>query len=170
MNIQLRCIPDVSYVEGLIPKEFGGDAKEIAGARNLLASLERASAKWTVVTSGTRPLLEGWLEVLKLAHPQHLVTAEDVKIGKPDPGCYLLGKERLHLLDGDQVLVIEDSPSGIKSGKAARCRVIGLTTTHSIKQVEEAGADWIIEDLSSVKYMGMDGEGVRIEISKALTG
>jgi hypothetical protein len=28
-------------------------------------------------------LVTGWLDVLKLAHPKNLVTAEDVKIGKP---------------------------------------------------------------------------------------
>ena len=169
MDIQLRRIPDVSHIEGLIPREFGGDAKEVTGARNLLASLERAEVKWTVVTSGTKALLEGWLEVLKLAHPRYVVTAEDVKAGKPSPECYLLGKKRLHLPADAPTLVIEDSPSGIVSAKAAGCRVIGLITTHTIDQVQKAGADWIIEDLSNVRYVGVDGDGVKIEISKALS-
>ena len=53
-------------------------------ARDLLASLVVAkNAPWAIVTSGTRPLLDGWLDVMQLAHPQRLVTAEDVQAGKP---------------------------------------------------------------------------------------
>ena len=74
---------DVSYVEGLIPKEFGADAVEVPGSRELLGDLERVKAPWTIVTSGTRPLVSGWLDVMKLAHPENMVVAEDVKEGKP---------------------------------------------------------------------------------------
>lgn len=42
---------DVSYVEGLIPKEFGADAVEVLGARSLLADLEEAKAPWAIVVS-----------------------------------------------------------------------------------------------------------------------
>lgn len=44
---------DVSHVEGLIPKEFGADAVEVPGARELLADLEKAKAPWAIVV---RPL------------------------------------------------------------------------------------------------------------------
>ncbi len=50
---------DVSHVEGLIPKQYGLDAVEVPGARNLLASLEGVGAPWAIVTSGTRPLVTG---------------------------------------------------------------------------------------------------------------
>ncbi len=76
-------MPDVSYIEGLIPKQYGSDVVEIPGARDLLASLEAAQVPWTIVTSGTRPLATGWLGVMKLAHPKYLVVAEDVNEGKP---------------------------------------------------------------------------------------
>lgn len=35
------------------------------------------------VTSGTQPLVTGWLEVMKFAHPKNMVVAEDVSVGKP---------------------------------------------------------------------------------------
>jgi glycerol 3-phosphatase-1 len=73
----------ISKVEGRLPKEFADDAVEIPGSRALLDELEQRSIPWTIVTSGTRPLVTGWLDVLKLAHPPHLVSAEDVKNGKP---------------------------------------------------------------------------------------
>lgn len=78
---------DVNFIEGRIPKEYGSDAKEIPGGRDLLASLEDSGARWGVVTSGTRALIDGWLGVLGLTHPKMLVVAEDVELGKPDPRC-----------------------------------------------------------------------------------
>ena len=98
---------------------------------------------------------------MKLAHPRHLVTAEDVESGKPDPECYRLGKSRLGLSpaedqDQEKVLVIEDAPAGVRAGKSAGCQVLAVATTHSIAQLEEAGADWIVRDLNSVRQVGTD--------------
>ena len=101
-------------MEGLIPKEYGADAVEIPGARSLLGALEAADAPWAIVTSGTRPLLEGWLQVMKMASPKHNVVAEDVADGKPHPACYLLGKARLGLGPEETALVIEDAPAGVR--------------------------------------------------------
>ena len=74
---------DVSRMEGLVPREYGKNAVEIPGARDLLASLNVGNAPWAIVTSGTRPLVNGWMDVMKLARPKHMVTAEDVAVGKP---------------------------------------------------------------------------------------
>jgi glycerol 3-phosphatase-1 len=158
----------VSKIEGAIPREFGPDAVEVPGARSLLKALEDASAPWGVVTSGTRALIDGWLDVLQLAHPKFLVVAEDVELGKPDPGCYLLGRSRLGLGESASILVLEDSPSGIRAGKAAGFKVVGLETTHTIQQVKAAGADWIVKDLSSIKLKTMNNGIVEIEIQNAL--
>lgn len=163
---------DVSQVEGLIPKEFGADAKEVAGSRALLASLDEGDAPWAIVTSGTRPLVEGWLERMRLTHPKHMVVAEDVEEGKPNPACYNLGKARLGLGPEGVALVIEDAPAGVRAGKAAGCRVVGLLTTHSIEQLQEAGADWIVEDMRSVRFAGKDkattGDLLKIELHQVL--
>ena len=63
--------------EGRIPKEFGADAVEIPGSRDILDQLEKRDIPWAIVTSGTRPLVTGWLDVLQLAHPKNMVTAEE---------------------------------------------------------------------------------------------
>lgn len=161
---------DTCHVEGLIPKLYGSEATEIPGARALLTALEGARAKWAIVTSGTRPLATGWLDVMKLTYPQCLVTAEDVKAGKPDPECYLLGKTRLHLSGPGKVLVIEDAPAGIHAGKSAGCHVIGIATTHDVARLKAAGADWIVHDLRSltVKAADSDQEMVTLEIWNSL--
>ncbi|KAL1599654.1 DL-glycerol-3-phosphatase [Paraconiothyrium brasiliense] len=142
---------DIGKKEGQIPLEFGADAVEIPGSRAFLEELEKQSIPWAIVTSGTRPLVTGWLDVLKLAHPKNLVTAEDVDNGKPDPACYLLGCKKLTLSkEHPSIVVFEDAPAGIKSGKAAGFTVIALYTTHTLEQLKEAGADYIVQDMRSV--------------------
>lgn len=165
------CNSDISRIEGLIPKEFGADAVEIPGSRALLDRLDQSAVPWCIVTSGTRPLVTGWLDVMKLAHPQNLVVAEDVKNGKPDPACYLLGRTRLNLPRNDPwILVVEDAPAGVRAGKAAGFKVVALATTHSLEQLQEAGADWIVRDMRSVTLLAWDktcGEA-QVQITDAL--
>lgn len=155
-------------MEGLIPKNYGNDAVEIPGSRKLLESMEAKNIPWAVVTSGTRALLDGWINVLKLAHPKTLVVAEDVENGKPDPACYLLGRKRLGLDVKAQMVVVEDAPSGIRAGKVAGFKVIGLATTHTIPQVRDAGADWIVQDLRSLSIKSFERGVVQIAIENAL--
>ncbi|GLA65469.1 DL-glycerol-3-phosphatase [Aspergillus tubingensis] len=157
----------VSYIEGRIPKEYGSDAVEIPGARYFMSALDEAGARWGVVTSGTRALVDGWLGVLNLAHPKVLVVAEDVELGKPDPRCYLLGRTRLGLEHSSSLVVLEDAPSGIRAGKAAGFKVIALTTTHTLAQLQEAGADWIVEDLRSISIKGVVDGQMQLEIRNA---
>lgn len=159
---------DVNYIEGRIPQEYGSDAVEIPGGRDLLDALDNSPAKWGIVTSGTRALIDGWLGVLGLTHPKHLVVAEDVELGKPDPRCYQLGAKRIGLEGSTNIVVLEDAPSGIKAGKAAGYKVIALATTHSIEKIRGAGADWIVEDLRSISVKGVVDGQVQIEIRNAL--
>ncbi|EXJ68386.1 glycerol 3-phosphatase 1 [Cladophialophora psammophila CBS 110553] len=158
----------IIHQESLIPKEFGQDAEEIPGARKLLTTLDDANVPWAVVTSGTRGLVTGWIEVLKLAHPRTIVVAEDVENGKPDPTCYLLGRRRLRLPETAEMIVFEDAPAGVCAGKAAGFKVIALSTTHTVGQLKEAGADWIVEDLRSVKLKNFKDGVIQVEIINGL--
>lgn len=163
----------VCQAEGKVPKMYGSDAVEILGSRTLLERLEGVGAPWAIVTSGTWPLVTGWLDVMGLAHPKFLVSAEEVAKGKPDPACYRLGAERLGIKDGgdvSQCLVLEDAPAGVMAGKAAGYKVVALATTHSIDKLRQAGADWIVRDMRSVVFQRWDAKSskVFIEIRDAL--
>lgn len=147
---------DVSSIEGSIPFEFGADAALVRGAKPMLASLQTANARWAIVTSGTRALVEGWLDIMELDHPNVMVVAEDCETGKPDAEPYLLAKKRLSLSAETMGCVVEDSTADVISGRASGCKVIALTTTHSALQLRQAGADWIVKDLRSVEVTGHD--------------
>lgn len=162
----------VCKAEAQIPLNHGSSAIEIPGSRLLLDNLEKVNAPWAIVTSGTRPLVQGWLNVMKLAFPKNMVTAEDVEKGKPDPACYRLGAKRLGKSEANpgEILVLEDAPAGVRAGKAAGFKVVALATTHSVEQLRDAGADWIVEDMRSVTMTGFDGKTskVSVEVRNAL--
>lgn len=158
-------------MESLLPLHYGADAVEIPGARALLHACVEKDIPWAIVTSGTTGMVRGWIEVLKLPAPTHLVVAEDVEKGKPDPSCYLMGKEKLNLgvdVRAADVLVLEDAPAGIRAGKEAGCKVLAVVTSHTVEQVVSARPDWIVKDLRSLKIVGVSEGGVEIEISNAL--
>lgn len=165
----LTTIPDVQHMEGLLPELYGDDAVEIPGARALLKEIGDRNISWAIVTSGSVPLVTGWLKRLELPNPEHLVTAESVENGKPDPACYCLGRGRISLEGDDKsVLVLEDAPAGIRAGKAAGCKVLGLVTSHTEEQVRSAQPDWIVKDLESVKVVDYKDGLVTLEFSNSL--
>jgi mannitol-1-/sugar-/sorbitol-6-phosphatase len=132
-----------------------GEIEEIAdvvalpGAQELLAIVPPSQV--AVVTSSTRPLAEVRLRATNLwNHIVHLVTASDIQRGKPDPEPYLKGAAALKL-DPRSCIVIEDAPFGVRSGKAAGARVIAVRTTVEDPLSRDAGADWIINDCSSLR-------------------
>jgi len=74
------------------------------GAKELLSSLP--SGSWTVVTSAGRDLGTSRLKAAGLPIPRHLVSADDVSNGKPNPEPYLMGAERLGLAP-EQCIVLK---------------------------------------------------------------
>jgi beta-phosphoglucomutase len=86
-----------------------------------------------------------------------IVSAEDAKAHKPDPSCYnnalaALNAKRgaAHILPlrADECLVVEDSPPGILSARAAGMRTLGITNTVPERALREAGADSVTRSLA----------------------
>ncbi|MEP7454414.1 HAD family hydrolase [Phyllobacterium sp. SB3] len=99
----------------------------LPGAASFLASLP--PEKWAIVTSSPLELAKRRLAAAGIPVPATLVTAEDVKIGKPNPDCYLLGARKLGV-DASDCLVFEDATAGILAGDAAKADVMVITATH----------------------------------------
>lgn len=98
------------------------------GAAETLESLESAGYRVALATSSDRPRVEERLvEHGLLRRFEFLLTREDVARRKPAPDIYLLALQKL-ALNPERVVVIEDSPHGIASAKAAGLRCIALRT------------------------------------------
>jgi sugar-phosphatase len=144
------------------------DVVALPGARLLLETLP--SERFLVVTSATRPLAEVRLRAAGFIVPGEMVTASDIRHGKPDPEPYLKGAEKLKLAPGE-CIVVEDAPAGIRSGKAAGMGVIALRTTTTDNQLLAAGADWIVDDCAAISLApGSDGKEILLRLNETPVG
>jgi sugar-phosphatase len=118
----------------------------VPGVRDLVPQL--TGVPWAVVTSGVRELATARLRAAGVTPPAVVLTAEDVTVGKPDPQGYLAAAARLGLTPAD-VLVLEDSVSGIAAGQAAGCRVVGIGD-----DALRTTADVVVRDLTGARWTG----------------
>lgn len=114
---------EIEDVEGVVA---------IDGAIAFLAALP--ADRWAIVTSAPIALARRRLAAAGIALPQTIVTAEDVKTGKPSPEGYLLAASRLGV-DPARCLVFEDVEAGVKAGERAGAGVVVVTATHAEEPV-----------------------------------
>ena len=125
----------------------------IEGFEQLIADLHAHGVKTAVVTSSNLPKMES----VYYHQPEFktlfdaILTSEDFKRSKPDPDCYLKAAQRFGCQQ-DECIVFEDSINGLRSGKAAHMKVVGLTTTNPRERV----AEW--SDIQIADYHGMSFE------------
>ena len=107
------------------------------GAGEFLAWLEAHEYKIGMATSNSQELVRASLEKHHLlGHFQAIVTADEVKAGKPNPDVYLAAAKKLRT-EPEECLVFEDIPAGILAGKRA-----GMT----VFAVEDAFSAWMDEE------------------------
>jgi mannitol-1-/sugar-/sorbitol-6-phosphatase len=138
--------------------------EQLPGVSALIAQLP--SGSWTIVTSATKRLAVARLEAAGITPPANFITADVVIKGKPDPEPYRKGAELLGFAPAD-CLVIEDAVSGATAGRAAGCKVLATTLSHSIESL--IAADWVVETLEGIEATvlaggeGVGGQGLELE-------
>jgi beta-phosphoglucomutase len=124
----------------------------VAGAPAFVALLAAEGVPRAVATSASRPDVESLLaEIGVRAHFDVIVTADDVRWGKPNPEVYLRAAEGLGL-PPKGCLVFEDSVVGVHAARNAGMRVIGLTTAHTARELLAAGAERAISDFEGFAW------------------
>ena len=130
----------LDYVEGFVP---------------LLNSLRSHGVKTAVVTSSNQQKMSN----VYSKHPEFrpmfdaILTSEDFVESKPSPDCYLRAAQRLGCTPR-QCIVFEDSINGLRAGRAARMRVVGLLTTNVLADVAP------LSDIQLTDYRGVDYETI----------
>jgi HAD superfamily hydrolase (TIGR01509 family) len=127
------------------------DIQPLKGLIDFLDKMDKAGIPRAIATSAPRANVDFTLE--KTGTGKYFETILDdsfVTEGKPDPQIYLKSAAALGLQPGD-CIVFEDSLSGVKAGKRAGCKVIGVTTTHSKAELAET-------DLTIDNFEGVDPE------------
>jgi len=108
----------------------------VPGFERFVSRLREQGTKTAVVTSSNHAKME----CVYRQHPEFkslfdaILTSEDFEYSKPHPDCYLKAAARFDLKPAECV-VFEDSFNGLKSGRAAGMRVIGLATTNRVEDI-----------------------------------
>ena len=128
------------------------EAQPMPGARALIEQIMAAGIQTVLVTgSGQRTLLE------RLAHDYpgafdaaHMVTAFDVKYGKPHPEPYLMGLSKAGI-SATEAIVVENAPIGVQAAKAAGVYTIAVNTGPLDAQLLlDAGADALFPSMQAL--------------------
>ena len=130
----------------------------IAGFEALIADLHANGVRTAVVTSSNVPKMESVYH----AQPSFqqlfnaILTSEDFEYSKPHPDCYL--KAAAHFgASPAECVVFEDSFNGLKSGRAAGMKVVGLATTNTVESIRPL-SDIQIADYKGVSYRSLVGQ------------
>jgi HAD superfamily hydrolase (TIGR01509 family) len=95
-------------------------------------AVRRLATRWPLglASSSNRPLIDLALELMDVADLfRATVSSEEVAGGKPAPDVYLEAARRVGVRP-ENVVAIEDSANGIRSGRAAGMRVIAIPNPH----------------------------------------
>jgi len=127
-----------------------GRLQPLPGVLKFVSHCKSLGLKVAVASSADMMKVKGNLtEVgLPLTTFDAVVCGDDVEKKKPAPDIFLMAAKRIGL-DAAQCLVVEDAPQGIRAGKAALAKCLGITSTFSESTLREAGADWIARDLTT---------------------
>ncbi|MDO6813179.1 phosphonatase-like hydrolase [Tenacibaculum soleae] len=132
------------------------EVKPIKGVEKFLLDLRSEGIKVVLNTGYDRKTATLLIEKLKWDEKVHfdaLVTATDVKKGRPHPDMIFKAMELLNVTDVSKVLKAGDSAIDIEEGKNAGCGItVGvLSGAQTKEQLEEQKPTYIFESLVSLK-------------------
>ena len=98
----------------------------LAGAREWVERLHGDGWKQAIASSAPRLNVETMLHVLKFdGLIDAMVSADEVKKGKPDPDVFLAAAAAVSVAPS-RCVVVEDAPAGVESGRRAGMKTIGV--------------------------------------------
>lgn len=129
-----------------------GDPKRMPFALDFLELLKEKGFTVGVVTGSAQPLLLKNIETYfpGIFKTEHIVSAFDVKRGKPFPDPYLKSLNTIQLKPWEAV-VIENAPFGVKASSAAQIYTIGVNTGPIDKSILlDNGADVVFDSMEEL--------------------
>ena len=105
-------------------------AEIFPGVKEIMQKIKDAGMQVGVVTgSGQRPLIMRLLNDFgDFLDEEHIVTAYDVKRGKPNPDPYLMGLQKTGNLQPWEGIVVENAPLGVRAGVAANIFTVAINS------------------------------------------
>ncbi len=119
-----------------------GALREMPGVRDFLRLLRERGIKAAIVSGSHRTNVQAALETLSLGQFDLIVSGDDLKERKPDPGPFLFAAKKLGL-PSTECLVIEDSISGCEAARRAGMRLVWMKPPVRLANQE---ADLVVSD------------------------
>jgi beta-phosphoglucomutase len=111
--------------------------KLINGLHGFLVQALGHSIKMAIGSAALPLNIDYILDNLDIRHYfEAIVSAEDVKLSKPDPETFLKAAEILKV-SPNQCIVFEDAPKGVEAARNAGMRVVVITTMHRKDEFEQ---------------------------------
>jgi len=134
----------------------------LPGVASWLHRLHEEGWLQVIASAAPRANINAVLEALSVTHVfQGIVSAEDVKWGKPDPEVYLTAAARVGA-SPDMCLVVEDAVAGVQGAHNAGMRSIGVS-----RDGKYLPADVLVQSLESLEP---DAFERLLEYSPAIAG
>lgn len=124
-------------------------AKPMDGIKEVLAIVKETGLIPVIVTgSGQQSMFDRLEQHFPAVYDKEkIVTAYDVKHGKPHPEPYLTGMEKAGVTP-EEAIVVENAPLGVKAAKAAGIFTIAVNTGPlANRKLLEAGADLVFPSM-----------------------
>jgi beta-phosphoglucomutase len=142
---------EIKYIYGMKSQFFDacGKAERMPYALELIRKIQEQNIDIFVVTGSGQPSLLDSLDehFPKVFHKEKMVTAFDVKKGKPHPEPYLMALEKSGVQPWE-VVVVENAPLGVESGNAAGLFTIAINTGPlDPKVLSDNGAHIVLDDM-----------------------
>ena len=128
------------------------EAPVMTGVVEVMKTMKERGWRIGVVTgSGQRPLINRLLsDFADFLDEAHIVTAYDVKRGKPAPDPYLMGMKKAGTQPWETI-VVENAPLGVKAGVAAQALTIAVNTGPLPDEtLLQAGADLLYPNMQEL--------------------
>jgi len=126
--------------------------EKMDGIMSLMQQIKDSGLRICVVTgSGQHTLLDKLTIAFEgLIERDYIVTAYDVKHGKPAPDPYLAGMQKTGTAPWETI-VVENAPLGVRAAVAAKCFTIAANTGPLADEtLLEAGADMVLPSIAAL--------------------
>lgn len=145
LKIDERQIADIIERKSVIFEELTKtEGRTIEGVPEFLRLLEQNDIPMAICSGSLLVEIELMLEGANLRHFfKTIVSADQVKKGKPHPEGFLLALEKLNVdckptMTADQCIVIEDSHWGLEAANAAGMHTVAVTNSYGADQLTMA--------------------------------
>ncbi len=144
-GLKIGWLEFLDYYDRVAGPIYTEKADEVEGVESLMRRLAAAGYPLAIISNSPRRWIDLVITRFDLSGILScVVSSEDITTpGKPHPGIYLHGLNRLGIEPGDAVAV-EDSRKGIESSKAAGIKTVGLLNGYNTRS-HLAAADLIVD-------------------------